>query len=136
VVRLGELPGVRVTGTVPDIRPFMASSMVYVVPLRLGVGIRGKILEAWSMAMPVVATSVACSGLRFEDGKNLLVADDAGTFAGQVVSLLRDPVRRQELGQAGRRATEQFYGWDTAAAELMRLYEQYMRQAAGRTVPE
>ena len=136
VVRLGELPGVHVTGTVPDIRPFMASSMVYVVPLRLGVGIRGKILEAWSMAMPVVATSVACSGLRFEDGKNLLVADDAGTFAGQVVSLLRDPVRRQELGQAGRRATEQFYGWDTAAAELMRLYEQYMRQAAGRTLPE
>jgi GT2 family glycosyltransferase/glycosyltransferase involved in cell wall biosynthesis len=136
VVGLGELPGVRVTGTVPDIRPFMASSMVYVVPLRLGVGIRGKILEAWSMAMPVVATSVACSGLRFEDGTNLLLADEAETFAGHVVSLLRNPERRQELGRAGRKAAEQFYGWDTAATELMRIYEQYMIQAAGRSSPE
>ncbi len=133
VVRLGELPGVQVTGTVPDIRPFMASSMVCVVPLRLGVGIRGKVLEAWSMAMPVVATSVACSGLRFENGRNLLLADDPGAFAGHVVSLLRDPDRRQELGKAGRKAAEQFYGWDAAAGELMRLYELYMSGSARRS---
>ena len=136
VVRLGELPGVQVTGTVPDIRPFMASSMVYVVPLRLGVGIRGKILEAWSMAMPVVATSVACSGLRFEDGKNLLLADEADVFAGHVISLLHHPERRQELGRAGRKTAERFYGWDAVATELMHIYEQYMIQAAGRSSPE
>ncbi len=135
VVRLGELPGVQVTGTVPDIRPFMASSTVYVVPLRLGVGIRGKILEAWSMAMPVVATSVACSGLRFEGGKNLLVADEAVAFAGHVLSLLRNPDRREELGRAGRETAERYYSWDAAATELMHLYERYMMQAAGRPSP-
>jgi GT2 family glycosyltransferase/glycosyltransferase involved in cell wall biosynthesis len=135
VVRLGELPGVQVTGTVPDIRPFMASSMVYVVPLRLGVGIRGKILEAWSMAMPVVATSVACSGLHFEEGKNLLLADSADAFAGHVISLLRDPDRRRRLGRAGRKAVEQTYGWDAAAGQLMRLYEQYTVQAPGGMSP-
>jgi GT2 family glycosyltransferase/glycosyltransferase involved in cell wall biosynthesis len=132
VVRLGEMPGVQVTGTVPDIRPFMASSMVYVVPLRLGVGIRGKILEAWGMGMPVVATSVASSGLRFENGENLLLADEPDAFAGQIVSLLRDPHRRERLGRAGRKAVEQFYGWDAAAGELMHLYEHYMTQPAGR----
>ena len=136
VVRLGEMPGIQVTGTVPDIRPFMTASMVYVVPLRLGVGIRGKILEAWSMAMPVVATSVACSGLRFENGKNLLVADGVDAFAGHVVSLLRDQDLRQRLGRAGRIAAEQIYGWDVAAGQLMRLYEHYMVEAAGRMSPK
>ena len=138
VIRLGKMPGVQVTGTVPDIRPFMASSMVYVVPLRLGVGIRGKILEAWSMAMPVVATSVACSGLRCENGQNLLLADDAVAFAGHVISLLLDPGRRQRLGSEGRKAAEQSYGWDAAAGQLLRLYEQYIARAdaAGRLSPE
>jgi glycosyltransferase involved in cell wall biosynthesis len=101
--------------------------------LRLGVGIRGKILEAWGMAMPVVATSVASSGLRFENGESLLLADEPDAFAGQIVSLLRDPRRRDQLGRAGRKAAEQFYGWDAAAAELMRLYECYMTRAAGRS---
>jgi glycosyltransferase involved in cell wall biosynthesis len=88
------------------------------------------------MAMPVVATSVASSGLRFEDGKNLLVADEPDAFAKHVVSLLRNPERRQELGRAGRKAAEQFYGWDAAAAELMHIYDQYMIQAAVRLSPE
>ncbi len=136
IVSLGETPGIQVTGTVQDIRPFMASSMVYVVPLRLGVGIRGKILEAWSMAMPVVATSVACSGLRFESGNNLLLADKADDFAGHVGSLLRDPDLRQKLGRAGRKTAELFYGWDAAARGLMRLYEQYIDHRAGRSTPE
>jgi glycosyltransferase involved in cell wall biosynthesis len=137
VLRLGEMPGVQVTGTVPDIRPYMASSMVYVVPLRLGVGIRGKILEAWSMAMPVVATSVASSGLRCENGKNLIIADDAAAFAGHVATLLRDPDHRSRLGKEGRRAAEQFYGWDAAAGHLLRLYDRYIARAddAGRLSP-
>jgi glycosyltransferase involved in cell wall biosynthesis len=84
----------------------------------------------------VVATSVACSGLRFEDGKNLLLADEADVFAGHVISLLHHPERRKELGRAGRKTAEQFYGWDAVATELMHIYEQYMIQAAGRSSPE
>jgi glycosyltransferase involved in cell wall biosynthesis len=126
VVDLAEIPGVTVTGFVPDIRPAMAASFVYIVPLRLGVGIRGKILEAWSMGMAVVATSVACAGLRYESGKNLLLADDADLFARHVVSLLKDPVRRASLGIEGRNTVERYYGWETAAHELDRVYQRYL----------
>jgi GT2 family glycosyltransferase/glycosyltransferase involved in cell wall biosynthesis len=126
---LGNLPGVTVTGFVPDIRPYMASSSIYVVPLRLGVGIRGKILEAWSMGLPVVATTVASAGLRFRDGQDLLLADSAAQFAGHVVRLLEDSRLRAEIGAAGRIVAERHYGWDAAAASLDKLYRQ---MAAGR----
>lgn len=129
ILSLADIPGVRVTGFVPDIRPFMASGSVYVVPLRLGVGIRGKILEAWGMALPVVATSVACAGLRYRDGENLMVADTAEDFAARVAALLKDPARRERMGREGRKVAEQFYGWDAVASQLDGLYQTYMAQA-------
>jgi GT2 family glycosyltransferase/glycosyltransferase involved in cell wall biosynthesis len=126
VLSLADIPGVRVTGLVPDIRPFMASSAVYVVPLRLGVGIRGKILEAWGMAMAVVATSVACSGLHYENGGNLLIGDTPELFASHVVRLLKDPECRRRLGMEGRMTAEKLYGWDAPARKLELLYRQHI----------
>jgi glycosyltransferase involved in cell wall biosynthesis len=109
----------------------MAAASVYIVPLRLGVGIRGKILEAWGMALPVVATRVACAGLRYSDGKNIMVADSADEFAARVVMLLQDPVLRVRMGREGRRVAEQFYGWDAIADQLMVLYEDYLNIPKG-----
>jgi glycosyltransferase involved in cell wall biosynthesis len=129
VRELGEREGVTVTGYVPDVRPHMEASSVYVVPLRLGVGIRGKILEAWAMEMAVVATPVASSGLRCEPGNNILIADDAELFAAHVVSLVRDPERRARLGAQGRRTAERHYGWDASARELEALYRRYVGAA-------
>ncbi|NWG13895.1 MAG: glycosyltransferase [Acidobacteria bacterium] len=131
VLSLADIPGVEVTGTVPDIRPYMASAAVYIVPLRLGVGIRGKILEAWGMGLPVVATPVACSGLRAEDGRNILVADPDERFAEAVTRLLKDPGLRQRLGDQGRRTAEAYYSWDAAAGALLDLYRSY--EAARRS---
>jgi sugar transferase (PEP-CTERM/EpsH1 system associated) len=135
VLELAEIPGVVVTGSVPDVRPYMAESSVYVVPLRLGVGIRGKVLEAWAMALPVVATTVAASGLHCEAGCDLLIADDADQFAAHVVSLLRDPERRARLGRAGRAAAERRYGWDASVRELDDLYRSYLARRNARTAP-
>jgi len=115
-----------VTGSVPDIRPFMTESSVYVVPLRLGVGIRGKILEAWAMAMPVVTTSVGCAGLLCRDGESLMVADTPEDFAARVITLLGDPTRRRQLGIEGRKVAEQHYGWEAIASQLHGLYQKYL----------
>jgi len=123
VSSLADIPGVQVTGYVEDIRPYMASCSVYVVPLRLGVGIRGKILEAWSMAMAVVATPVACAGLRYEHGKNLLLASSDESFAAQVLELLGDAPRRERLGLEGRRTVEEHYSWEASALRLRTLYD-------------
>lgn len=127
VLRLGEIQGVQVTGPVRDIRVHMAASSVYVVPLRLGVGIRGKILEAWAMAMPVVATSLSCAGLRIKEGGNVLVADSARDFADRVITLLMDPALRERIGTEGRRTAEEYYGWEASVRKLDSLYRQHMR---------
>jgi sugar transferase (PEP-CTERM/EpsH1 system associated) len=126
VVSLSAIPGVHVTGFVPDIRPYMTESSIYVVPLRLGVGIRGKILEAWGMKMAVVSTSVGCAGLRCENDRNLLVADTEKHFSSQILSLLRNPSQRKRLGEEGRKTVEQYYGWEKSAQELHALYRHYL----------
>jgi GT2 family glycosyltransferase/glycosyltransferase involved in cell wall biosynthesis len=135
IVSLGDTPGIHVTGFVPDIRPYMAKSLIYVVPLRLGVGIRGKILEAWGMGMAVVSTSVGCAGLRYEDGRDILVADTSDQFVAQILSLLNDPARRHRLGEDGRKTAEQYYGWDKSVQQLEALYQHYLKRRTEHELP-
>ena len=75
---------------------------VFVCPMRMGAGIKNKILQAWAMEKPVVATSTAIGGLRATPGENIVVATGAKAFAGAVVALLRNPSARQHLGKHGR----------------------------------
>jgi glycosyltransferase involved in cell wall biosynthesis len=103
VAGLSRLPGVVVTGFVPDIRPYMASAAVLVVPLRFGSGMRNKILEAWAMEKCVVTTRVGAEGLDFRDGENVAVADTADALASRVVELLIDSKKRDAIRTSGRR---------------------------------
>ncbi len=102
---------IQITGFVEDVRPYMGTAAVFVVPLRIGSGTRLKILEAMSMKKAIVSTSIGCEGLEVEDGKHLLVRDDPNQFAEAVVGLLQDDTRRHELGEQGRRLVEQRYDW-------------------------
>src|SRR5712691_1102351 len=113
--------GVRVTGTVDDVRPYVAEAAVYVVPLRIGGGTRLKIFEALSMAKAVVSTSVGAEGLPLVHGEHYVRADDAEDFAGAVVSLFRDPTRRKALGAAGKDLVQGRYSWRNVAA----IFEQH-----------
>jgi sugar transferase (PEP-CTERM/EpsH1 system associated) len=120
-------PGLRVTGTVEDVRPYIRQGAVFIVPTRVGSGTRLKIFEAMAMGRPVVSTSVGAEGLPVEHGKNILVADSAEGFAEAVVGLLQDPVRRRDFGRAGRQLVEREYGWGAVAtrfeAVLLRMME-------------
>lgn len=109
---------IRVTGTVDDIRPYVAEAAVYVVPLRLGGGTRLKIFEALAMGKAVVATTVGAEGLPLVPGKHFLQADDPAGFARAVVSLLRNPDQRKALGVAGQRLVEERYSWAQVACEF------------------
>lgn len=110
--------GVRVTGTVDDIRPYVAEAAVYVVPLRIGGGTRLKIFEALAMGKAVVSTTVGAEGLPLIPGEHFLQADDPAEFARAIVALLRDPARRRALGTAGRRLVEERYSWPQVAREF------------------
>ncbi len=123
ILRLGEHPNITVTGLVEDIREYYRQAQVVVVPLRTGVGIRGKILEAWSAGRATVATSLAAQGIRVRHGDNIMIADDPEDFACWTLALLRNPDYCRRLGLRGREAVESFYDWDLLADELIRLYE-------------
>lgn len=115
-------PSITLTGSVEDTRPYIAGAAVYVAPLRMGGGTRLKLLEAMAMERAVVATRRGAEGYEVRDGQELLLADDAGTFAAAVLALLRDPVRRAAIGRAARRFVENRYDWSVLAPRVEALY--------------
>lgn len=115
--------GVTVTGTVPDVRPYVRRAAVYVSPLRFGTGVKNKILAALAMGKAVVATTESCAGLDVRSDEHLLMADNPDDFAACIVELLTDPSRRRRLGVAGRNLVVERYGWDSMAQQLEVLLE-------------
>jgi glycosyltransferase involved in cell wall biosynthesis len=79
--------GIVVTGYVKDTSPYFLNCRVFVAPLRYGAGVKGKVIEAASYGLPVVTTQLGAEGLNLKNGKNVLIADDPGGFAQQVVSV-------------------------------------------------
>lgn len=124
----GATAGVKVTGTVTDVRPYVAEAAVFVVPLRIGGGTRLKIFEALAMGKAVVSTSVGAEGLPLVAGEHFLQADEPGAFARAVVALLQDPARRRALGEAGRHLVESRYSW----AQIGREFERHCEAVAVR----
>jgi glycosyltransferase involved in cell wall biosynthesis len=129
---------VEVTGTVEDVRPYLARATVFACPMRLGSGIKNKILQAWAMARPVVATSESLGGINAQDELNILVRDNPDDFAEAVVGLILDPARATQLGAEGRKTVEQSYSWNARATQLDLLFQEVVavgqsRSGVGRT---
>jgi glycosyltransferase involved in cell wall biosynthesis len=113
---LAARPGVVVTGRVPDLIEYLRKMEVYVCPMRLGSGMKMKIVEALGAALPVVSTAVGADGMDLlTPGEDLVVADGPEAFAAAVVDLLRDPARREALGRSGRAKVETGYTWEAYA---------------------
>ena len=111
-------PRVRVTGTVPDVRPYLEEARVFVVPLRIGGGTRLKIFEAMAMEKAIVTTSVGAEGLPVRDGEHLLITDTREAFAAAVTRLLRDPDYAAALGTRAAELVRSRFGWDQAAEQF------------------
>jgi glycosyltransferase involved in cell wall biosynthesis len=121
--RAAAAAGVHVTGTVEDVRPYLAAAAVMVVPLRVGGGTRLKIFEGLAAGKAVVSTAIGAEGLPLEDGVHFLRADEPESFAAAVLRLLDDPELRRRLGGAGRRLVEERYAWSQVALEFEDLLE-------------
>jgi sugar transferase (PEP-CTERM/EpsH1 system associated) len=119
---LEQHTNVTVTGTVPDIRPYLQRATVATAPVTYGAGIQNKVLEAMACATPTVASSQAFSALSAVAGRDLEVADDAETFSQTLLKLLEDHNRRQEVGKAGRSYIERNHDWANIAANLEEIY--------------
>ena len=126
---------IRLTGWVDDIRPFVGRASVCIVPLRIGGGTRLKIFEAMAMGKAVVSTSVGAEGLAVRSGENIVLADTPNDFAQAVISLLRDPRRRQQLGAAARTLVQENYSWTIVANDFASaLQEVIISSSAGNVL--
>ena len=111
-----------VTGEVEDIRKFLKRPNIFVAPVRLGGGIKGKVLEAMAMGVPVVASKEAVRGIDCFAEKYALVSDDTEVFANNVVKLLQNNDLYASLSGYGRKIVEENYNWKTIAEKLNRFY--------------
>lgn len=114
VAALARLDGVLVTGEVPRVTPYLARARLVVVPLRVGGGTRIKILEAFAHGVPVISTRIGCEGLAVNHGDHLMITDEPGDFAAQVVNLLADDERGRALAQRAAALFAAEYGPDAA----------------------
>jgi len=115
-------PAVHITGEVDDIRQYIEDAYIYIVPLRIGGGVRLKITEAMAMAKPVVSTSIGSEGLNVKDKSNILIADTPEDFADCVNRLLSDENECIRLGNSARTLMENEYDWEVVVEKLERSY--------------
>jgi glycosyltransferase involved in cell wall biosynthesis len=121
-------PGVDVTGYVPDTWPHVEAAAVVAAPLRLGGGMRLKVLEALAAGKALVATPRAVAGLDLEPGTHAVVVDGDAELGDALVELLEDPARRTRIGAAAREFARAELGWGPAVAAYERLYDSLERE--------
>jgi sugar transferase (PEP-CTERM/EpsH1 system associated) len=121
------------TGEVPDARPYLAGAAVYVVPMRIGGGVRLKLLEALALEAPIVSTGMGAEGIDgLRDGEHCLLADAPAAFADSVLRLLADPTIGRRLGAAGRALVLGSYDWSAIVPRLDALYQELLTAARAR----
>jgi len=123
VQALSRIPGVEVTGFVPDVRTHLARMRVSVAPFSIAAGIQNKILEAMSYELPVVATSRASQGLTAAAVAGVEIADTPREMAEAIVRLLRNPEMAREKGRQSRRVVAGEYSWPQSLEQLVQLLE-------------
>ena len=121
VIQLAEDPRIHVTGTVADIRPYLWSSAVAIVPLRIGGGTRLKIYEAMAAKIPVVSTSIGAEGLTVNPANDIRIADRPEDFAARCIELLENREERTRLANAAWEMVNAHFSWEHVARCFERI---------------
>lgn len=117
-----------VTGEVEDIREYLKKPNIFVAPVRLGGGIKGKVLEAMAAGVPVVGTKEAADGIDFDISDALLVSDDTNVFAENIVRLAGDKILYDRLSKNARITVERHYDWKIIAESLNKIYDDKVKK--------
>lgn len=128
VRRLARCAGVTVTGSVPDVRPFLRRSALMVAPLNIARGTQNKILESMAMGVPVVASRIAAGGVEALAGEHLLVGSTPGEYAQAILRIVTDPAERSRLAEAGRLRVLSHHTW----ARSMQRLDVIIERCVGR----
>ena len=121
----GSDPLIEVTGTVPDVRPYLWNAAISIVPLRIGGGTRLKIYEAMAASVPVIATAIGAEGLAVTDGRDIAIADTPEHFAARCLALLDSPAHASEQAGAALSLVTERFSW----AQVGRHFESILESA-------
>ncbi|MBI4430615.1 MAG: glycosyltransferase [Candidatus Omnitrophica bacterium] len=130
VLELGEDPNILVTGKVSDIRPYLAGALAFVCPMRMGSGIKNKILEALAMELPVIATPLAVKGIDHVPSDAVAIASGKDEFMSELTRVLENRLLRKGMGVLGRKFVLENYSWGKTISQ----YENLFASLAGRSV--
>lgn len=114
-------PRITVTGTVPDVRPYLWGAGVSIVPLRIGGGTRLKVYESMGAQVPLVSTTIGAEGLEYERGVHLQIADSAAAFADRCLDLLADPGAAAAMAAVAWQLVAERFSWETVAKRFDRI---------------
>lgn len=114
---------VTVSGHLPDIRSAYASARIFVAPMRIGSGMQNKLLEAMSMGLPCVTTSIAATPLHATPLEHLLVGDSAEEIADRIVKLDNEEIYRS-IADGGHRLVQQHFSWSAAVQPLEDIFNE------------
>jgi hypothetical protein len=134
VRQLGNIDGVSVTGSVPDVRPYVHSAAAMIAPLNIARGTQNKLLEAMAMGVPVVTSSKAAAGVDAVPGEHFLVADTPAEECDAISSILNDPSERDRLATAGRARMLSNHNWERSMQQLDSIISR-CKDSASRRLP-
>lgn len=129
-----QCPGVTVTGSVEDVRPYYRRSWLQMVPLRIGGGTRLKIVESLAIGTPVVSTTIGAQGLDLKHETNILLADTSEAFADQIIRALQNSPLREHLRVNGIRTAKERFGWRRIGAGLCKVIEARFKPAERKQI--
>jgi len=125
VVDLGQHPNIEFLGFVEDIEPLMRSIRIAVAPLRFGAGVKGKVNMSMSYGQPVVGTKVAVEGMYTQQGRDVMMADETGSFATAVVRLYQDKKLWENISQGGLNNVQKWFSFEAAQNTIAQLLQKY-----------
>lgn len=120
ILLLNETQGIRVTGTVPDIRPYLSEASAFVCPMRSGAGIKNKILAAMAMRLPVVATALGIAGVAAEPERHCFIRETPSEFAKLTAKLVSGEINTEAMTKEAKDFVELNYVWKSIAEEIAR----------------
>jgi sugar transferase (PEP-CTERM/EpsH1 system associated) len=128
ILKLGEIEGITVTGTVDDVRTFIAKASLVIVPLRIGGGTRLKILEAMSMRKPVLSTTIGAEGLEVSPGEDILIADNEAEWISAIETCFSNFSMMEQIANAGRTLVLRRYDW----CSIGKKYADFLNKVAAK----
>ncbi|UCC39847.1 MAG: glycosyltransferase [Candidatus Aminicenantes bacterium] len=117
-----------ITGRVDDVRDYLKKGRVFICPVRLGGGFRGKILEAMAIGRPVVSTSLGAEGIPASDRENIMIADNSDEFAQAIFDLMRDDSLFDRIRNNARKLMEEKYAWEKGVDVMEEVLERIIEK--------